>query len=308
MTGALARAARGRSRRLDRARFLLCRLRRQVRRRGARDAHPLRHPRDERAVGRDGHRLPGRSAAARLRLAGHAGDRDGQLRRRRPLRRPSVERNRLLFGARHVRRSRRRGQYRHRRSHVLAGRSPSTRASMRSGMSATPRRGKVEALSAGNLKATWTSGRRHSTGPRRKAAIPAPRDAGQEHLDPLRGMRGRLLGRRRRHVSRRFKLDRPGGRRHGGCAAIGFACVEALCRSRRPSVYLTTGIPAAAKDALASLDGEGLSSGLPRDGRDGFCRGRRRRGPACSAESGRVDILVCNAGIARSKKLRRRSH
>ena len=40
---------------------------------------------DERALGRDGDRLPGRGAPARLRLARHAGDRDGQLRRRRPL-------------------------------------------------------------------------------------------------------------------------------------------------------------------------------------------------------------------------------
>ena len=67
----------------DPARLLLCRLRRQVRRRRACDALPLCHARHERAVGRDGNRLPERSAADRLRLARHAGDRDGQLRRRR---------------------------------------------------------------------------------------------------------------------------------------------------------------------------------------------------------------------------------
>ena len=42
----------------------------------------IRDAGDERAVGGDGDRLPGRGAAAGLRLARHAGDRDGQLRRR----------------------------------------------------------------------------------------------------------------------------------------------------------------------------------------------------------------------------------
>ena len=65
MTGASARAAKAEVDAVDPPRFRLCRLRRQVRRRRACDALALRHPRDERAVGRDGHRLPGRGAAAR---------------------------------------------------------------------------------------------------------------------------------------------------------------------------------------------------------------------------------------------------
>ena len=91
------RPKRGRS--LDQARVLLRRLRRQVRRRGPRDPLALRHPGDERALGGDGDRLPGRGAAPRLRLARHAGDRHGQLRRRRPLGRPSAQRHRLLFAS-----------------------------------------------------------------------------------------------------------------------------------------------------------------------------------------------------------------
>jgi len=109
-----ARRARGGGR-LDPPRFLLRGLCRQVRRRGSRDPHALRHPGDERALGRDGHRLPRRGAVARLRFAGYAGDRDGQRGRRRAVRRASVQRHGLLFRARYVRRARRRRQYRHRR-------------------------------------------------------------------------------------------------------------------------------------------------------------------------------------------------
>ena len=46
----------------------------------------------------------------------------------------------------------------------------------------------VEALSAGNLKATWTSAASDRLGPRRGPRIPAPGDPGQEHLDALRGI------------------------------------------------------------------------------------------------------------------------
>ena len=89
MTGSLDARGESRSRRLDPPRFCLRRLRRQVRRRRARDALALRHAGDERAMGRDGHHLPERGAAARLRLARHAGDRDGQLCRRSPVGEPS---------------------------------------------------------------------------------------------------------------------------------------------------------------------------------------------------------------------------
>ena len=86
MTGASLREAREEVETAVRRTFYLRRLRRQIRRRGSCDAHALRHAGDERALGRDGPRLPQRGAAARLRLAGDAGDRDGQLRRRRALR------------------------------------------------------------------------------------------------------------------------------------------------------------------------------------------------------------------------------
>ena len=66
------------------AAVLLCGLRRQVRRGGPRDAEEVRDPGDERALGRDGDRLPGRGAAAGAGLAGRAGDRDGQCGRHRP--------------------------------------------------------------------------------------------------------------------------------------------------------------------------------------------------------------------------------
>ena len=46
----------------------------------------------------------------------------------------------------------------------------------------------VEALSAGNLKATWVSGSADRLATSRGPRIPAPGDPGQEHLDPLRGM------------------------------------------------------------------------------------------------------------------------
>ena len=153
-----ARGARG-SRRFDPPAVLLRGLRRQIRRRGARDAEAVRHAGDERALGRDGHRLPRRSAAARLRLAGRAGDRDGQRGRRRAQRRASARRDRFLFGARHVRRARRRRQHRHRRGRWRSPRrSPSTTASTRCGTRTAAGAKAVEAASAGNLKATWTLG------------------------------------------------------------------------------------------------------------------------------------------------------
>ena len=59
---------------------------------------------------------PRRGAAARLRLAGHAGDRHGQPRRRRAVAGRSAGRHRFLPGARHERRAGRRRQHRHRRA------------------------------------------------------------------------------------------------------------------------------------------------------------------------------------------------
>ena len=46
----------------------------------------------------------------------------------------------------------------------------------------------AEALSAGNLKATWASAVRGRLAEGRGPRVPAPRDPGQEHLDALRGI------------------------------------------------------------------------------------------------------------------------
>ena len=85
-------------------------------------------------------------------------------------------------------------------------RSPNTTASTRSGASAPRELAKtVEAASAANLKATWTRlpprDWRRRAGPR----LSAPRDAGEEHLDALRGVSPLPFG-VRIHTSR---LDGP---------------------------------------------------------------------------------------------------
>ena len=138
MTGAAAREARAEVEAAVRRAVLLRRLRRQVRRRGARDQDALRHAGDERAVGRDGDRLPRRGAAARLRLAGHAGDRDGQCASSSsPRRAHPLSATDFYSRARHLRRAGRRRQHRHRRGGRRSPRrSPSTTASTRSGTSA----------------------------------------------------------------------------------------------------------------------------------------------------------------------------
>ena len=212
-----------RSRDGDAARLLLRRLRRQVRRRGACDQDALRHTGDERTVGRDGHRLPRRGAAARLRFAGPAGDRHGQPGRRRPFGGASAQRHRLLFGARHVGRAGRRRQHRHRRS--SAARQDARRARRRRRgvvrRAARTRRGGRGGLggqSQGDLDAPAAARLDRRAGPR----IPAPRDASEEHLGALRGVRRDLPspqpspGQRARGITRPIASNRsssPSGRR-----------------------------------------------------------------------------------------------
>ena len=134
-----------------------------------------------------GDRLPRRGAAARLRLACDASDRDGQLRRRRPLGAPSPERDGLLFGPRHVRRSARRRQHRNgggerarrnarrarRGRRRLVRRRRSRRGEGRSRLGRKPQ---------GDLDPNLASG----LAARRGTGVPAPRDPGQGDLDPLR--------------------------------------------------------------------------------------------------------------------------
>ncbi len=148
----------GRGRSVSPSRIFLRGLRRQVRRRRPRDTLALRHARDERALGGYGNRVPERSPVALPRLACHAGGRHGQLRRRRSILSSSLERDRLLFDPRHVGCSRRRRQHRDRRTNALA-----LTLAEHDGVDALwyvgdlPGATKVEALSAGNLKATWVT-------------------------------------------------------------------------------------------------------------------------------------------------------
>ena len=175
--------------RLDPPRVPLCRLCRQVRRRGARDPLAVRDFSDERAMGRDGNRLPGRGAAACLCLARHAGDRHGQLRRCGTVSESSLERDRLLFGARHVGRSRRRRQHRHRGGECAlqdAGRARRRRCGLvcrRHGRRGSGR-GAFRRQSQGDLGLRSGDRLGRGAGPR----VPAPGDPGQEHLDALRGI------------------------------------------------------------------------------------------------------------------------
>ena len=61
----------------------------------------------------------------------------------------------------------------------------------------------VEALSAGNLKATWTSAAAIDWAKARGPRVPAPGDPGQEHLDAVRGIERRAFS--SRHEPRRPK-------------------------------------------------------------------------------------------------------
>ena len=108
-------------------------------------------------MGVDGHRLPGRGAAARLRLARRARDRDGQ----RVVAVPSASHPLSATDFYQVLETSdvpgRRGQHRHRRRDALA-----RTLAEHDGVDAVWYFGdaegaaEVEALSAGNLKATWT--------------------------------------------------------------------------------------------------------------------------------------------------------
>jgi NAD(P)-dependent dehydrogenase (short-subunit alcohol dehydrogenase family) len=97
----------------------------------------------------------------------------------------------------------------------------------------------------------------------------------------------------------RFRLDDLVAVVTGGAQAIGLACVEALCEAGA-HVYIADRNPAAGKEALAALAAKGF--------RADFLEMDVTNSAAVDAaaervfkEKGRVDVLVCNAGIARSE-------
>ena len=115
---------------------------------------------------------------------------------------PAV-RHRLLPGARHLRRARRRGQHRHRAARRFARRSPATSTSTRSGRTpGADLSALVEHESAGNLKRTWVNDARGRDwfGPDGEGReFLAPGHRGEDHLDPLR------------RIGPRTRAARPGG-------------------------------------------------------------------------------------------------
>jgi NAD(P)-dependent dehydrogenase (short-subunit alcohol dehydrogenase family) len=97
----------------------------------------------------------------------------------------------------------------------------------------------------------------------------------------------------------RFKLDGRVAVVTGGAQAIGLACVEALSEAGA-HVYIADRNPAAGKETQAALAARGVKVDfIEMDVTDSSAV------DAAAAqvfkERGRVDILVCNAGIARSE-------
>ena len=85
----------------------------------------------------------------------------------------------------------------------------------------------------------------------------------------------------------------------GGAQAIGLACVEALCEAGAHVVIADRNMPVAAQ-AKAAMQAKGYSVGVfemdvTNSAQVEACATQIMR------ERGRVDILVCNAGIARSE-------
>jgi NAD(P)-dependent dehydrogenase (short-subunit alcohol dehydrogenase family) len=102
---------------------------------------------------------------------------------------------------------------------------------------------------------------------------------------------------RRRHVSRTVQTRRPGGT--GGAQAIGLACVEALAEAGA-HVYIADQNPGAGKEAQAALDAKGVQVDFI--GVDVTDPAAVNAAAAqVFNEKHRIDILMCNAGIARSE-------
>ena len=97
----------------------------------------------------------------------------------------------------------------------------------------------------------------------------------------------------------RFKLDGRVAVVTGGAQAIGLACVEALSEAGA-QVYIADRNPTAAAEGQAAMRAKGYSVGflemdVTNSGQVDAAAGRVMK------EKGRVDILICNAGIARSE-------
>ena len=155
------------------------------------DEDALRDAGDERAVGRDGHRLPRRGAAARACLAGRAGDRDGQFAwsssprpriRSAPTDLYSVlDTSDVPAGV----------------VNIVTGEADALAKTLaeHDGVDALwyvgPARARQDGREPPRPAISRRPGRagRRATGPTSRAGIPAPRDAGEEHLDALRGVR-----------------------------------------------------------------------------------------------------------------------
>ena len=137
--------------------------------------------------------LPGRGAAARLRLAGHAGDRDGQPRRRRAVAGRSAGRHRLLPGARHERRAGRRGQHRHRRARRAGEDDRRARRHRRPLVfrvegGERDGRGGLDRQPEGDLGQSRPRGQLVRPGRRAGPRLSSPCHAGEEHLGAVRGV------------------------------------------------------------------------------------------------------------------------
>jgi NAD(P)-dependent dehydrogenase (short-subunit alcohol dehydrogenase family) len=97
----------------------------------------------------------------------------------------------------------------------------------------------------------------------------------------------------------RFKLDGRVAVVTGGAQAIGLACVEALSEAGA-QVYIADRNPTAAAEGRAAMKAKGYSVDFVE--MDVTNSGEVEAAAArVMKEKGRVDILVCNAGIARSE-------
>jgi NAD(P)-dependent dehydrogenase (short-subunit alcohol dehydrogenase family) len=97
----------------------------------------------------------------------------------------------------------------------------------------------------------------------------------------------------------RFKLDGRVAVVTGGAQAIGFACVEALAEAGA-HVYIADRNPTAGKEAQAALDAKGVQVDfIEMDVTDPAAV--NAAAAQVFNEKHRIDILVCNAGIARSE-------
>ena len=156
----------------------------------------------------------------------------------------------------------------------------------------------VEALSAGNLKATWTSAATMDwTTAEGREFLCRPAQVKTSGL--LTESRGRFLWRDDDMYLERLKLDGRVAVVTGGAQAIGLACVEALAEAGA-HVYIADQNHRAGKETQAALDAKGVQVDfIEMDVTDPTAV--NAAAAQVFNEKHRIDILVCNAGIARSE-------